>query len=134
LKDIIDTIKILIALLGTSISYFLGGWDGIIYALLTFSVIDYLTGLMLAIVEKKISSEVGFRGISKKVLIFALVGIGNLLDVHLIKNGSAIRTAVLFFYIANEGISIIENASKLGLPVPNKLKIILKDIKENDEK
>jgi len=88
---------------------------------------------MLAVLEKKLSSEVGFRGIFKKVLIFTLVGVANIIDVHLIKNGSAIRTAVIFFYISNEGISIIENAAKIGLPIPENLKYVLKQIKKEDE-
>ncbi len=104
------------------------------YALVTFVVIDYLTGLMVAVLEKKLSSEVGFRGIFKKVLIFVMVGIGNIVDVHLIKNGSAIRTAVIFFYISNEGISIIENSAKIGLPVPQKLKDLLKQMNEGGDK
>lgn len=103
------------------------------YALITFVVIDYITGLMVAVLEHKLSSEVGFKGIFKKVLIFILVGIGNMIDVYLFKNGSAIRTAVIFFYVSNEGISIIENAVKIGLPVPEKLKDILEQLKSKEE-
>jgi toxin secretion/phage lysis holin len=87
---------------------------------------------MVAVLEKKLSSEVGFRGIFKKVLIFAFVGIGNIIDVYILKNGSAIRTAVIFFYISNEGISIIENAAKIGLPIPQKLKDILEQLNEEE--
>ena len=118
---------------GGIIGWYLGGVDGFMYALITFVVIDYITGLMVAVLEHKLSSEVGFRGIFKKVLIFILVGIGNMIDVYLLKNGSAIRTAVIFFYVSNEGISIIENAVKIGLPVPEKLKDILEQRKSKEE-
>ena len=101
--------------------WFLGGLDGFLYALLMFVVIDYATGLMAAFVQKKVSSEVGFKGICKKVAIFCLVGIGHVLDTQVIQNGSVLRTAVIFFYLSNEGISIIENVALIGLPVPKKL-------------
>lgn len=129
-----NVFQLISATIGGYIGYFLGGFDGFMYALITFVFIDYLTGLMVAVIEKKLSSEVGFRGIFKKVLIFVMVGIGNIVDVHLIKNGSAVRTAVIFFYISNEGISIIENSAKIGLPVPEKLKELLKQINEGGEK
>lgn len=116
-------------LLGGWLGWFLGGWDGFLYALIVFVVIDYITGLMAAAVEKKLSSEIGFKGIFKKVLIFMLVGIGHVLDAHIIGEGSVLRTAVAFFYISNEGISIIENAGRLGLPIPQKLKDILEQLK-----
>ncbi|WP_423231140.1 phage holin family protein [Clostridium grantii] len=118
---------------GGYIGWFLGGVDGFMYALITFVVIDYVTGLMVALLEKKLSSEVGFRGIFKKVLIFTFVGIANIIDIHLIKNGSAIRTAVIFFYISNEGISILENSAKIGLPIPKKLKSILEQLSEEED-
>ena len=103
------------------------------YALLTFVVVDYLTGIMVAILEQRISSAIGFKGIFKKVLIFILVGIAHIIDLNLIKNGSAIRTAVIFFYVANEGISIIENAAKIGLPVPEKLIAVLEQLKKEEK-
>lgn len=97
MKNILNYVQMIFTAVGGYIGYFLGGVDGFMYALITFVVIDYLTGLMVAVLEKKLSCEVGFRGIFKKVLIFTLVGIANIIDVHLIKNGSAIRTAVVFF-------------------------------------
>jgi toxin secretion/phage lysis holin len=134
MKIIENYLQMAFSAIGGYIGYFLGGIDGFMYALITFVVIDYITGLMVAVVEKKMSSEVGFAGIFRKVLIFILVGISNIVDVHLIKNGSAIRTAVIFFYISNEGISIIENAAKIGLPIPKKLKDILEQLnKEGKE-
>ena len=111
---------------------FLGGWDGFLYALTAFIVIDYLTGVMAAIIKKELSSEVGFKGIFKKILIFTLVGVGSIIDTYVLKDGSVIRTAVIFFYLSNEGISILENTSIIGLPIPQKLKDILEQLKEKD--
>ena len=91
-------------------------------------VIDYLTGIMCAISDHTLSSEVGFRGICRKVLIFLLVGIANVLDIHVLGNGSVLRTAVIFFYISNEGVSLLENAAHLGLPVPEKVKDVLEQL------
>ena len=115
--------------LGGWLGWFLGGCDGLIYALIAFVVVDYITGVMCAVVNKQLSSEVGFRGIFRKVLIFMLVGVGNIVDKQLIGSGSVIRTAVVFFYLSNEGISIIENAGILGLPIPQKLKDVLAQLK-----
>ena len=111
----------------------MGGNDGFIYALMAFVVIDYITGIMCAIADKELSSEVGFKGICKKVLIFALVGIGNLLDIYILGQAGILRNVVIFFYLSNEGVSILENASHLGLPVPDKLKEILKQLNEEKE-
>jgi toxin secretion/phage lysis holin len=96
-------------------------------------VVDYITGLMRAITEKSLSSRIGAKGIVKKVLIFLLVGIANLADVYLLTGGEALRTAVIFFYIANEGISLLENATAIGLPVPEKLKDVLAQLHGKDE-
>lgn len=134
MKDILNTIQIVIAAVGGYIGYFLGGFDGFLYALIAFVVIDYLTGIMVAVIEKKLSSEIGFRGIFKKVLIFSLVAVAHIIDSQLIHTGSAIRTAVIFFYLSNEGISIIENATKMGLPIPDKLKAVLEQLKDGGEK
>lgn len=133
MKNILNTLQLIFTALGGYIGWFLGGVDGFMYALITFVIIDYVTGLMVAVLERKLSSEVGFRGIFKKVLIFAFVGIGNIIDVYLLKNGSAIRTAVIFFYVSNEGISIIENSAKIGLPIPQKLKDILEQLNKEEK-
>lgn len=103
-------------------------------ALLAFVVIDYITGVMCAVVDKKLSSAVGFKGIFKKILIFALVGVGHILDTMVIGTGSVLRTAVIFFYLSNEGISLIENAGHLGLPIPAKLKAVLEQLHDRSEK
>ena len=134
MKEIWNWIQVTFAAVGGWLGYFLGGWDGFLYALLTFVVIDYITGLMCAVLDKKLSSEVGFRGIFKKVLIFSLVAIGHIIDKNVIGDGSVIRTAVIFFYLSNEGISILENAVHVGLPVPQKLKDILDQIHNRTEK
>lgn len=133
MKDIINTIQIVIAAVGGYIGYFLGGLDGFLYALIAFVVIDYLTGIMVAVIEKKLSSEVGFRGIFKKVLIFSLVAVAHIIDAELIRTGSAIRTAVIFFYLSNEGISILEKTAKIGLPIPEKLKTVLEQLNKEEK-
>ena len=134
MKEIWNWTQAAIAAAGGGLGYFLGGWDGFLYALLAFVVIDYITGLMCAILDKKLSSEVGFRGIFKKVLIFSLVAIGNIVDQSVIGEGSVIRTAVIFFYLSNEGVSILENAAHIGLPVPQKLKDILEQLHNRSDK
>ena len=129
MKNIFQTI---LTAIGGFLGWFFGGLDGFLYALLAFVCIDYLTGVMVAIANKTVSSEVGFKGIFKKVLIFILVGVANIIDVNVLQSGSAIRTAVIFFYLSNEGFSILENAAALGLPIPNKLKDILEQIRQKD--
>lgn len=133
MKQIWTLIQIAFSALGGFIGWFLGGNDGFIYALLAFVAIDYITGIMCAIADKELSSEVGFKGICKKVLIFALVGIGNLLDIYILGQAGILRNVVIFFYLSNEGVSILENASHLGLPVPEKLKEILKQLHNRKE-
>ena len=125
MKQIWNGIQIAFTALGGFLGWFLGGADGFLYALIAFVVIDYITGVMCAISDKSLSSEVGFRGICRKVLIFILVGVGNLLDVYILGEAGVLRTAVIFFYLSNEGVSLLENAAHLGLPVPAKLKDIL---------
>lgn len=97
---------------------------------LVFVVCDYFTGVLAAAIKHELSSEVGFKGIAKKVCIFVLVGIANIIDTQILQNGAAIRTAVVFFYLANEGLSCLENAAVIGLPVPEKLKEMLAQLKE----
>lgn len=134
MKEFWTTIQVVFAGIGGWLGWFLGGCDGLLYALLAFVVIDYITGIMCAVVDKKLSSEVGFKGIFKKVLIFALVGIGHILDNRVIGSGSVMRTAVIFFYLSNEGVSLLENAAYLGLPIPQKLKSVLEQLHDRSEK
>lgn len=135
MKNFVEAFQFAFAALGGALGAVMGGWDGFLYALIVFVTVDYLTGVMAAILNKRLSSAVGFRGIFKKIVIFALVAVGNIIDVHIIQNGSVLRTAVIFFYLSNEGISITENAAVIGLPVPQKLKEVLEQLKDNkDEK
>ena len=133
MKNFIEAAQYAFAALGGAVGAVMGGFDGFLYALIVFVVVDYLTGVMAAVLNKNLSSEVGFHGIFKKVVIFALVAVGHIVDAYVIQNGSVIRTAVIFFYLSNEGISILENASVLGLPVPQKLKDVLEQLKDGKE-
>ena len=134
MKEFWTTIKVLFAGVGGWLGWFLGGCDGLLYALLAFVAADYITGVMCAITDKTLSSAVGFKGICRKVLIFVLVGIGHILDTQVIGAGSVLRTAVIFFYLSNEGVSLMENAAHLGLPVPEKLKSVLEQLHDRAEK
>ncbi len=134
MKEFWNTIQFVFAAIGGWLGWFLGGCDGLLFALLVFVAVDYITGVMCAIGDKNLSSEVGFKGICRKVLIFLLVGIANILDVQVIGTGSVLRTAVVFFYISNEGISLLENAAHLGLPIPAKMKEVLEQLHDRSEK
>ena len=134
MKEFWNTIQLVFTAVGGWLGYFLGGCDGLIYTLLAFVVLDYVTGIMCAIVDKRLSSQIGFKGLFKKVLIFALVDIGHLLDVQILGAVGVLRTAVIFFYLSNEGVSLIENAAHLGLPIPAKLKAVLEQLHDRAEK
>ena len=134
MKEFWNTIQAVFTAVGGWLGWFLGGCDGLMYALLIFVVLDYVTGVMCAVVDHKLSSEIGFKGIFRKVLIFALVGVGHVLDTHIIGTGSVLRTAVVFLYLSNEGVSLLENAAHLGLPVPAKLKAVLEQLHDRAEK
>ena len=133
MKEFWNGIQIVFTMIGGWLGYFLGGCDGLLIALVMFVVMDYISGVMCAIADKTLSSEVGFKGICRKVLIFVLVGIANILDVQVIGTGSVLRTAVIFFYISNEGISLLENAGYLGLPIPEKIKTVLEQLHDRSE-
>lgn len=127
-------IQMAITAIGGWIGYFVGGVDGLMTALLIFMVLDYITGLMCAIADKKLSSAVGFRGICKKVLILMLVGVANVVDIHIVGTGSALRSAVICFYLSNEGLSLLENAAHIGLPIPDKMKDVLAQLHGREDK
>ena len=132
MNKILESLKYVFIVIGGSIGFYLGSIDAFIYTLLAFIIADYITGVLRAGVERKLSSSVGFKGIAKKIVIFIVVGIANLCDVNLIKgDGTMIRTAIIFFYIANEGLSILENTMAIGLPVPEKLREMLEQLKED---
>ena len=133
MKEFWNLIQFIFTAIGGWLGYFLGGCDGLLVALVVFVAVDYITGVMCAVSDKKLSSEVGFKGICRKVLIFLLVGIANIVDVQVIGTGSVLRTAVIFFYLSNEGVSLLENAAHLGLPVPEKMKDILAQLHDRAE-
>lgn len=133
MKEFWNGIQLVFAVIGGWLGWFLGECDGLMYALIAFVIADYVTGVMCAVSDKRLSSEVGFKGICRKVLIFVLVGMANILDMHVIGTGCVLRTAVLFFYISNEGVSVLENAGYLGLPVPAKLLNVLEQLHEDAE-
>ncbi len=125
-------LQIFVTALGGFLGWYLGGSDGLLITLVVFVSIDYITGVMCAISDRTLSSAVGFRGIFRKILIFALVGIGHIVDEQVIGTGGALRSAVICFYLSNEGVSILENAAHLGLPVPDKLKTVLEQLHDRD--
>lgn len=125
-----EFLKVVFGGIVTAVSGFLGGMDGIMYALIAFITLDYITGVAVAVKQKKVSSEVGFWGIFKKALILALVGIANLIDRFVVGDGNMVRTAIILYYTGNEGISLLENAAAFGIPLPDKLKNILGQLKE----
>ena len=133
MKAVWNVAQVVFAAVGGGIGWFFGELDGFFYALLAFVVIDYLTGVMCAIADRSLSSEVGFRGIFRKVLIFVMVGAGHILDAQVIGSGDALRTAVIFFYISNEGVSLLENAAHIGLLVPEKLKDVLAQLHDREK-
>lgn len=133
MKEFWNTIQLVFAAVGGWLGYFLGGCDGLLYALIAFVAIDYITGVMCAISDKTLSSEVGFKGICRKVLIFLLVGIGNIIDVQVLGSPGVLRTAVIFFYLSNEGVSLLENAARLGLPVPDAIKTVLEQLHDRSD-
>lgn len=134
MKEFWNIIQLIIAAIGGWLGYFLGGCDGLLIALILFVVLDYITGIMCAVSDRKLSSAVGFRGICRKVLIFILVGIANILDIHVLNHAGVLRTAIIFFYLSNEGLSLTENAAHLGLPVPEKLRDVLEQLHDRKDR
>ena len=134
MKQIWNGIQVAFTALGGFLGWFLGGVDGFLYALIAFVVIDYITGVLCAISDKNLSSAVGFKGICKKVLIMMLVGVAHIVDLHVVGTGQALRSAVICFYLSNEGVSVLENAGHLGLPIPEKLKDILAQLHNRSDK
>lgn len=134
MKTVWLNIQLAFSAIGGVIGWYLGGFDGFLYALVAFVVADYITGVLVATVEKKLSSSVGFKGILRKICIFVLVGIGNLLDRYVFGEAGVLRTAVIFFYLSNEGVSILENAGHLGVKYPQKLKNVLAQLHDRHDK
>lgn len=133
MREFWSAIQFIFTAIGGWLGYFLGGGDGLLYTLIAFSVLDYITGVLCAISDKHLSSAIGFKGIVRKILIFLLVGMAHLLDMHVLGSGSVLRTAAIFFYLSNEGVSLLENAAHLGLPVPKKIKDVLEQLHDRAE-
>ena len=130
IQIIIDSIA---GAVGAVLGFMYGEVTGLFWALIAFMALDYITGVVVAIIEKRLSSEVGFRGLTKKFLILVFVAVGHIADTYILGGTPAAMSAVMLFYMANEGISIIENAAALGLPVPKKLKDIMVQLKKESE-
>ena len=128
-------IDIFIASAGVILSYFFGELDGLIIALIVFTIIDYISGITAAGMEGKLNSREGFNGIKRKIFIFLLVGVAHVSEQIIDGNSALLRNGVICFYLSNEGISILENAVKIGIPIPEMLKNILQRLnKDNEEK
>ena len=134
MNHMVDWLKVAAAELGGAAAYLFGPWDAMILALVCVVAIDYITGVIKALILKKLDSNVGFRGLLKKVFIFALVALATVIDRMIPAANQAIRAAVIAFYVANEGISILENAGEIGLPMPGALRTALKKLSETGEK
>ena len=130
IQIIIDSIA---GAVGAVSGFMYGEVTGLFWALIAFMALDYITGVVVAIIEKRLSSEVGFRGLAKKFLILVFVAVGHIADTYILGGTPAAMSAVMLFYMANEGISIIENAAALGLPVPKKLTSIMEQIRNKSE-
>lgn len=135
MKHFFNGLSVALALIGGWLALFLGPFDGLLITLVVFVILDYITGMISAGINHKLSSSVGFKGIAKKVFIFAIVGVANLIDMYILKGGyNVLRTAVIFFYIGNEGISILENAGECGLPIPTKIRQLLEQLRDKGDK
>ena len=133
MHDLHTQIRFISAIIGGWLGWFLGSLDGFLYTLIALVIVDYITGVVAAGLRHELSSEVGFTGIAKKIMVFAIVGVANVLDHHILQQGSVLRTMAIFFYVANEGMSIVENADRIGIAVPQPLRKILKQLKEDNE-
>ena len=133
MRELWNMLQAMFTGIGGWLGYFLGGCDGLLYALIAFTVIDYISGVMCGIVDCKLSSSIGFKGICRKVIVFMLVGIASILDTRIFQTGSVLRTAVIFFYLSNEGISLLENAAHLGLPIPTVVRKALNQLHDKSE-
>ncbi|SFR92228.1 toxin secretion/phage lysis holin [[Clostridium] aminophilum] len=133
MRELWNGFQMVVTVMGGWLGFFLGGKDGLMYALVVMVILDYVTGVMCAISDRNLSSSVGYRGICRKVLIFALVGVGHLMDLYVLGSAGVLRTAIVFFYLSNEGLSILENAAHLGLPIPRRLRKALRQLHERIE-
>lgn len=134
MQDLVVLIKSIAGAVGLYLGFVVGSLNGLFIALCVFMALDYLTGVISAIISKTLNSEIGFRGLARKVFILVLVGVAHMVDMYVIGGTDGARNMVICWYLANEGISIIENAARIGLPVPEKLRAILEQLKEDNDK
>ncbi len=132
MKAILTYVQVYISVIGGILGALFGGFDALLYALIAFVALDYVSGVLLAMHNKKLSSKVGFKGICKKLFIFIVISMGTVIDTYIIGSGSSLRTLLIMFYLSNEGISIIENAGQIGLPLPQKLKDVIEKLREKE--
>jgi len=134
MENILKYFKTIIAIAGTLFTWLFGIWDTALIVLITFMVFDYATGVLRGYVNKELSSDIGLKGIARKAVIFVVLIVAVSLD-RLLNTGTWLfRTLICYFYIANEGLSLLENAISLGVPVPNKLKDALAQLKDGEKK
>ncbi len=128
-----EIIKAISGAAGALIGFLYGEITGLFIAIIALMALDYITGIFCAVSTKTLSSEIGFKGLVKKLMILVIIAVGHLVDAYIIGTGSALMTAVILFFAANEGISILENAALLGLPVPEKLRSVLEQFKDKED-
>lgn len=125
--------NVIVAILATFFTYLFGSWDLALQVLIVFMILDYGTGVLYAYLTDQLNSEVGFKGLVKKCMILVVLIIGVMLD-RIVGNGTWVfRTLVAYFYIANEGISLLENVGNIGIPIPNKIRNALEQLNKDDE-
>lgn len=136
MDKVVRVLRTAIVACGAALGAFLGRADGLLISLVILAIVDYITGVVAAAIGHRLDSRTGFIGIAKKLFMFALVGVGNLIDVNALSGTAVLRSAIICFYIANEALSIIENAGELGLPIPKKLKQLMEQLrnKEGEDK
>lgn len=123
----------IVAIVATFFTYLFGSWDLALQVLIVFMILDYGTGVLYAYLTNQLNSEVGFKGLVKKLMILVVLIIGVMLD-RMLGNGTWVfRTLVCYFYIANEGISLLENVGNIGIPIPNKIRNALEQLNKNEE-
>ena len=118
----------------TVLSFLFGDMEGLMIALIALIILDYISGVIAAAVEKRLSSEVGAKGIAKKIFMLLIVALANIVDINVIGDGHVLKTVTVVFYICNECISLIENAGRIGVPVPKKLLDVLEQLRDKDDK
>ena len=128
-----NILKNILAGVCTILSFLFGDIEGMMVALIALIILDYISGVIAAAVEKRLSSEVGAKGIAKKIFMLLIVALANIVDINVIGDGHVLKTVTVVFYICNECISLIENAGRIGVPVPKKLLDVLEQLRDKDD-